>query len=102
MTRVIRKQINMIVEAAHLRQAEALIAECGVRGFTVIDGREGRGLSGDWARDDGVSATEKRIIVMIANEQAADALFERAAKFFQRYPGIIYGRDVEVVRGERF
>ncbi|KAA5804509.1 hypothetical protein F1654_00415 [Alkalicaulis satelles] len=102
MPRPIRKKIIAIVEAAHLRRLVDLMQGCGAAGLTVIDGREGYGVTGDWTREGVFEAVEMKIVHTVVNAQTADAVFEKAEVFFRRYPGIIYAHDVEVVRGERF
>jgi len=102
MTRTVRKKLIAIVEAPHLKRLIELMKECGVSGFTVIDGREGRGLAGDWTQADMLAATEKKIVLSVTNAETADKVFEDAGPFFERYPGIIYAHDVEVVRSHRF
>lgn len=102
MARAVRKKLIAIVEASHLRRLIDLLTECGVTGFTVVDAREGRGLEGEWHRQDFADAVEKKLVHLITNEETAERVFEAAEPFFERFPGIIYGHDVEVVRGERF
>lgn len=102
MTRPIRKKVIAVVETAHLRRLMDLIKSCGVSGLTVIDGREGSGITGDWVRDGVSEAVEMKIVHAVMTAETAERVFDKAAVFFERYPGIIYAHDVEVVRGERF
>ncbi|MCC5994873.1 MAG: DUF190 domain-containing protein [Oceanicaulis sp.] len=102
MTRPVRKKVIAIVESAHLRRLIDLMQGCGATGLTVIDGREGYGVSGDWSRDGVFEAVEMKIVHTVVTAETAEKVFEKAAVFFERYPGIIYAHDVEVVRGERF
>lgn len=102
MARTIRKKLIAIVEAPHLNRLIELMRSCGVTGFTVLEGREGVGLSGEWTRDDMLDATDMKVVLSVMKPETAEKVFEKAEPFFQRYPGIIYAHDVEVVRGERF
>ncbi|WP_158272125.1 DUF190 domain-containing protein [Marinicauda salina] len=102
MARPTRKKLVAIVESPHLARLLALLEEAGATGFTVLDGREGRGLEGEWRRNDVVGAVEKKVVIAITNAETAEAVLTAAEGFFARYPGIIYAHDVEVVRGERF
>lgn len=102
MARVTRKKLIAIVETVHLKRLLDLLTEAGVTGFTVVDAREGKGLEGEWSRADFADATQKRLVHVITNQETADRVFAAAEPFFKRFPGIIYGHDVEVVRGERF
>jgi nitrogen regulatory protein PII len=102
MARTKAKKIIAIVEAPHLKRLTELLRECGVTGFTVIEGREGSGLTGDWTSADLLAAAEMKVVHSVMKPDTAEKVFERADAFFKRYPGIIYGYDVEVLRGERF
>ncbi len=102
MARTVRKKLIAIVEAPHLKRLIDMFRQCGVSGFTVLEGREGSGLSGDWTREDMLDATEMKVVISVMKAEAAEKVFEKAEPFFARYPGIIYAHDVEVVRGERF
>ncbi|WP_440957553.1 DUF190 domain-containing protein [Oceanicaulis sp. LC35] len=102
MSRTVRKKLIAIVETPHLKRLIDLFRQCGVTGFTVIEGREGSGLGGDWTREDVLDATEMKVVLSVMKPETAEKVFELAEPFFARYPGIIYAHDVEVVRGERF
>lgn len=97
-----RKKLELIVEAAILKRTEQILVECGVHVFTVIDGREGRGLAGRWDDANVADALSQRMIVAVTTAEAAEKVFARMAELFQRYPGVIYASDVEVLRAERF
>ena len=102
MARTKAKKIIAIVESPHLKRLIDLLRQCGVTGFTVLEGREGSGLTGDWTNNDLLAATEMKVVHSVMKPDTAEKVFERAGAFFERYPGIIYGYDVEVLRGERF
>lgn len=102
MARSIKKKLIAIVETPHLKRLIEMFRQCGVTGFTVIEGREGGGLGGDWSREDMLDATDMKIVLSVMKAETAEKVFEEAEPFFSRYPGIIYAHDVEVVRGERF
>lgn len=102
MARTVRKKLIAIVETPHLKRLIDLFRQCGVTGFTVLEGREGSGLGGDWTREDVLDATEMKVVLSVMKPETAEKVFELAETFFARYPGIIYAHDVEVVRGERF
>ncbi|MBU6373691.1 MAG: hypothetical protein KJS97_13275 [Alphaproteobacteria bacterium] len=97
-----RRKIEIIVESAILKRTEALLTECGVHVFTVLDGREGRGLAGRWEDENVADALEQRMIVAVTTAEVAEKVFARMAEIFARYPGVIYASDVDVLRAERF
>jgi nitrogen regulatory protein PII len=97
-----RRKLELIVEAAILKRTEAILAECGVHVFTVLDGREGRGLAGRWNDENVADALEQRLIIAVATHEAAEKVVARMADLFLRYPGVIYMSDVDVLRAERF
>lgn len=97
-----RRKLEIIVESAILKRTEAVLTECGVHVFTVLDGREGRGLAGRWEDENVADALEQRMIVAVTTAEAAEKVFIRMAEIFARYPGVIYASDVDVLRAERF
>ncbi|MFW6300416.1 MAG: DUF190 domain-containing protein [Oceanicaulis sp.] len=102
MVRSTAKKVIAIVEAPHLKRLIEMLRGCGVTGFTVLEGREGSGLSGDWSQRDVVEAAEMKVVLSVMKPETAEKVFEKAEPFFARYPGIIYAHDVEVVRSHRF
>lgn len=102
MARSTAKKIIAIVESPHMKRLIEMLRSCGVTGFTVLEGREGSGLSGDWNREDVLDAAEMKVVLSVMKPETAEKVFEKAEPFFARYPGIIYAHDVEVVRSHRF
>lgn len=96
----VRKKLEIIVEAPHLKRVEQLLDGAGVRVYTVFDGREGKGLATGWTED--AEPHDQRLIVAICSADAAEAVFQGLSTLFQRYPGVVYASDVEVLRAERF
>jgi nitrogen regulatory protein PII len=97
-----RRKLEIIVESAILKRTEAILTECGVHVFTVLDGSEGRGLAGRWEDENVADALEQRMIVAVTTTEADEKVFARMAEIFARYPGVIYASDVDVLRAERF
>lgn len=96
-----RKKLEILIEAPLLKRAEEVLGELGVAVFTVFDGREGRGLHAG-GRAAGVMELEQRLIIAITSPETAEKAFLRFGELFQRYPGVIFASDVEVLRAERF
>ena len=65
MARTVRKKLIAIVETPHLKRLIDLFRQCGVTGFTVLEGREGSGLGGDWTREDVLDATEMKVVLSV-------------------------------------
>ena len=97
-----RRKLEIIVESAILRRTEGILTECGVHVFTVLDGREGRGLAGRWEDENVADALDQRMIIAVTTPEVAEKVFARMAEVFARYPGVIYASDVDVLRAERF
>ncbi len=97
-----RTKLEIVVEAPVLRRVEELLAEAGVRGFSVFAGLEGAGDGGGWRREGLSGAQDKRLIWTIMSADTAERVLERLAEFFQDYPGVVCVSDVRVLRGERF
>jgi nitrogen regulatory protein PII-like uncharacterized protein len=98
-----RRKLEIIVEAGIARRVETMLTEEGVSGFFVVAGREGasRG-SASWS-DDGLSgALEKVMITAVTNEEIAGKVMSRLQSIFERYPGVCFSSDVDIMRADRF
>ena len=102
MKTVRRRKLEIIAEAPVLSRIEEILREQGVRGWSVFVGSEGRGGSGDWHAAGLSSAEEKRLIIALTTNEAADRVLEKLSEFFDDYPGIVFASDVDVLRPERF
>lgn len=75
------------------------VINLGARGYTVTDshGKGSRGVrASEWEGPD------VKIETLVSGE-VADRLLEHVSKnYFEHYAIIIYARDVEVVRGEKY
>jgi nitrogen regulatory protein PII len=97
-----RTRLEIIVEAPILRRVEQVLSEAGVHVFTVLEGREGRGLAGRWEDAAVADALDQRLIIAVAPQPAAEAAMAALAKLFERYPGVVFASEVQVLRAERF
>lgn len=98
----VRKKLEVIVEAPILRLVEEALAAAGIHVFTVLEGREGRGLAGRWDDANLADGMDQRMIVAVAAPEAIAATVAALAILFARYPGVMFTSDVEVFRPERF
>ncbi|MDX2235259.1 MAG: hypothetical protein NW200_12245 [Hyphomonadaceae bacterium] len=100
-THTLRK-VEIIVEAPILRQVEDCLADAGIHVFTVLEGREGRGLAGRWNDAHLADGMDQVMIVAVAPAATVAVAAAEIARLFQRYPGVMFFSDVEVIRPERF
>ncbi len=100
-THTLRK-VEIIIEAPILRQVEALLAASGIHVFTVLEAREGRGIAGRWNDAHMVDGMDQRMVVAVAPPESVAQAAEAIAQLFERYPGVMFFSDVEVIRPERF
>ena len=73
-----RKKLELLIEGALLTRAEAILKEVGVQVFTVLDGRESRGIHA-WSDDGVMDGLDHRYIVAVTTEACAAQAFERFA-----------------------
>ncbi len=97
-----RRRLEIIIEAPILKRVEALLDACGVHVFTVLEAREGRGLSGRWDDQSLAVGMDQRVVIAVTTEEVAEKVLAGMAEIFLRYPGVIYASDVDVLRAERF
>jgi PII-like signaling protein len=100
MPTVARKKLEVIIEEPILRRLEAILAEEGVRGWSVFRSVEGSGSHGEWRS--GFAATEKRLVWAVTNAETAERVMTRLLPFLDDYPGVVCVSDVGVLRPERF
>jgi nitrogen regulatory protein PII len=101
MPTVMRKKLEIIVEAPVLRRLEQILSEEGVRGWSVFRSVEGSGQGGEW-RSDFTSAHDKRLVFAVTSEETAERVLARILPFLEDYPGVVCVSDVGVLRPERF
>ena len=80
MARTVRKKLIAIVETPHLKRLIDLFRQCGVTGFTVLEGREGSGLGGDWTREDVLDATEMKVVLSVMKPETSVTPEERTSR----------------------
>ena len=102
MTRATRRKLEIIIEAPMVGQVERILADEGVRGWSVFAGVEGRGVTGEWRADGFSGAEEMRLVIALAGDDAAERVLTRLAAFLDEYPGIVCDSEVRVLRAERF
>ena len=94
------KKLEIVVEAPVLRRLEAILAEEGVRGWSVFRSVEGAGSHGEWRSD--FAATERRLVWAVTSAETAERVLDRLLPFLDDYPGVVCVSDVGVLRPERF
>ncbi|MFZ4069089.1 MAG: P-II family nitrogen regulator [Caulobacterales bacterium] len=97
-----RRRLEIVIEAPILKRVEALLSACAVHVYTVLEARSGRGLAGRWDDQSLSEGMDQRVLIAVTTQEAADKVFAGMAEIFQRYPGVIYASDVDVLRAERF
>lgn len=97
-----RKKLEIIIELPLLRRIESILAEAGVRGWTVLPSLEGAGSTGEWRALGFTAGQEKRLLLAVASDEVAGRVLEKLSAFFADYPGIVAVSDVQVLRPERF
>ena len=102
METVTRKRIEILVDTPLVPRLIKHARDVDISGWSLIHVDAGGGRDGVWQHDDVAGAAAKTIILMIANEDKAQALTEAIAPFLSSYRLLLTIGDVQVVRGERF
>lgn len=97
-----RTRLEVIVEAPLVRRVEAVLAEAGVKGWSVFDGASGSGRHGEWRSEGLHPADRKSLVIALTSRERAEAVLERLRALFTDYPGVAALSEVEVMRAERF
>ncbi len=98
---VIRKRIEILVDAPLVRVVTAAIDRCEITGWTVLPVTSGRGRDGLW-QEERVTGSDKELILTVASQERAVRLAEELAPLLTSHGLLLTMWDVEVIRGERF
>lgn len=98
---VIRKRIEILVDAPLVRVVTAAIDRCEITGWTVLPVTAGRGRDGLW-QEERVTGSDKELILTVASQERAVRLAEELAPLLTSHGLLLTMWDVEVIRGERF
>lgn len=97
-----KKRVEIVVEAARGRAIIDMVETVGAKGYTIVpdvSGRGNRGIRGDAHLSD---VFRNMLIIIIASEEVALEIVEKAQPLLENYAGIVVVSDVEVVRDEHF
>lgn len=97
-----KKKIEIITDAACRSDVEALILECGGKGYTVVPDVGGRGSRGVRQSDDLFGVFSNVLFIVVASAEVADRLVEAAMQRLERHARIVLVSDVDVVRDDHF
>ncbi|MCY7279653.1 MAG: DUF190 domain-containing protein [Sphingomonas bacterium] len=101
MNTVSRKRIEILADAPLLPRLLDALRASGINGHTVLPASSGAGATGRWS-DDGLTGTDKLVVMAIASTDHAAALVDRLAPLLDSHRMLLTLSDVEVVRGDRF
>ncbi len=98
-----KKRIEIMIEAAALYRIIEVLDRFGVTGYTVLPALAGRGMSGDWQRDDAFGDTARIVsVVCITDPSKEEDVLLATKDIVERYIGIVSVCDVKVLRSEHF
>ena len=98
---VIRKRIEILVDAPLVRVVTAAIDRCAITGWTVLPVTSGSGRDGQW-QEERVTGSDRSLVLTIASAQKAALLAETLAPILTSHGLLLTMWDIEVIRGERF
>lgn len=96
-----KKRLDIFIEEHGLAAVEAMLSQCGFKGWSVFQGVEGAGAHGAW-RQTGIGEQSALLVVAIGGDDAARAALEWLDQYFKEYSGVAALADVAVMRPERF
>ena len=97
-----KKKLEIIVEAPIVGRVLRVLERDGAGGYTVLRCLAGSGHDGAWQQGDVSDAVDKRLIVVIADADTAQAMIDDLGDIMRRYSAILYLSDVQVMRPEHF
>ena len=97
-----KKKIEIIIEAPLVDQVTDALNDLGAKGYTVLPSAGGRGFEGQWREGQITSAQHMMVVIAIVDPETAERALDRLFPVVERYEGIIYTADVDVLRADRF
>jgi nitrogen regulatory protein PII len=98
-----KKRIEIILEAPALSRVLKALDDAGAMGYTVIPALAGRGLGGQWTRDDSFNNASHMVnVVCIVDETLAEKAVSAVYTVVSAQIGIVSVSDVSVMRKEHF
>jgi len=99
----LKKRLEIIIEKPAIGRLERVMDKAGVKGWTVLAARSGRGRNGVWSREGQVGEAGRMVVMLaIVDPAVLDTVLERVFELLERQIGIVTVSDVHVVRQERF
>jgi PII-like signaling protein len=99
---VLRRKLEILVDAPLVRRITAAAEAAGVSGYTLLPAAGGMGRGGRWSDDQLTGAEAKLIFMTVTNVEKAAALIDALAPMLDSHGLLLMASDVEVVRGARF
>jgi nitrogen regulatory protein PII len=97
-----RKKVELIVERQLLDAVLSVLEDLSAPGYTVVPTIAGDGHAGRWHQGGPAQPLQMVQVICITAAERVDPLLDRVMPLLDRYAGIVYLSDVEVVRGEHF
>lgn len=97
-----RKRVEIVMERSLLSTVEELLVDAGAKGFTALPCLEGRGEHGAWFAGDLSPAFDRVYLVVLANDQVAEAILHGLTAYLEPYSVIVSVSETQVLRGDRF
>lgn len=96
------KKLEIIIEETAVPEILKILERVGAPGYTVIPTGPGKGEHGIRGTGDVLNVLNNTLLIVVARETTATRIVQEIARILERYSGILYSSDVEVLRGERF
>lgn len=97
-----RQRLELIIESPLLEKVIEEITDCGAKGYTVLRGHAGLGERGQWQEGQISAAQHMMMVIVIVEQEVAEAILERIGANFELYSGVVTMSEVKVLRPQRF
>lgn len=98
-----KKRIEIMIEAPALMRVTDALDKLEATGYTVLPALAGKGMAGNWRRDDAYGdAAQIVCVVCITDAARVENILGALKDLVERHIGIVSVADVEVIRAEHF
>ncbi|MGB7206484.1 MAG: DUF190 domain-containing protein [Anderseniella sp.] len=98
-----KKRIEIMIESPALSRVTDVLDDLETTGYTVLPALAGKGMAGNWRRDDAFGdAAQIVCVVCITDAKRVEKILKALKDLVDRHIGIVSVADVTVIRAEHF
>jgi PII-like signaling protein len=99
---ILRRKLEILVDAPLVRRVISRLDQEGVTGYTVFSAHGGSGRTGAWGQEPVSDATAKMMVMAVMSPERAARVIERLSPYLDELGLVVFASTIEVVRAHRY